>query len=65
MQASPQLKLLTELLAEILKDREKDLIQQWRGSETIEDRERAWLALRELDILAGAIDDGLRKQFAD
>lgn len=50
-----------QLLKEILSSREKDLIQQWRGSAEVVDREKAWTALRELDLLAGAIDDAIRK----
>lgn len=53
-----------ELLPIIIKEREQDLIQSWRGSNTIEQRETAWRALRELDILAGAIDDGISKYSA-
>jgi hypothetical protein len=49
------------LLVEILEQREKDLIQQWRGSSTTELRECAWQALRELDLLAGAIKDAIRE----
>ncbi len=49
------------LLTQILRDRETDLVQKWRGSDTFEDREKAWAALRELDILAGAIEDGIRQ----
>ena len=49
------------LLKEILALREKDLIQRWRGSDTTDEREKAWAGLRELDILAGAIEDAIRK----
>jgi len=53
-------KIPIQKLQAIIAGREKDLIQKWRGSNTIEARETAWLALRELDILAGAINDGIR-----
>lgn len=54
-----------KLLATILKKREADLIQTWRGSNTTEARESAWQALRELDLLAGAIEDGIRKHSSE
>ena len=49
------------LLPEILKHREQNIIQTWRGSATTEERENAWTALRELDLLAGAISDAIRE----
>ncbi len=49
------------LLTQILAKRETDLIQLWRGSATIEKREQTWQALRELDILSGAITDAVKK----
>ena len=50
-----------KLVKAIISKRETDLIQRWRGSVTPEGREQAWFGLRELDILAGAIEDGIRK----
>jgi hypothetical protein len=52
-------------LAAILKERETDLIQQWRGSATTELRENAWQALRELDLLAGAIENAITEHGGD
>lgn len=48
------------LLMKLAKEREENIIQTWRGSETIDQRETAWLALRELDLLAGAIENDIR-----
>ena len=62
--AARQLKT-NQLLPEILKHREDDLIQQWRGSATTDARETAWQALRELDLLAGAIEDAIREHSRD
>jgi hypothetical protein len=59
-EAAQQLKT-NPLLPEILGALETDLIQRWRGSATQLEREEAWQALRQLDLLAGAIQDGIRK----
>jgi hypothetical protein len=45
----------------ILAQREKDLIQTWRGSNQADEREQAWQGMRALDLLAGAIEDAIRK----
>lgn len=49
-----------QLLPEILKQREQDLVEMWRNAGDKEQRESAWHALRQLDLLAGAIEDGIR-----
>ncbi len=54
-----------QLLRAILTERETELIQIWRLGTTPDVREHAWLALRELDILAGAIEDAIRKHSND
>ena len=48
------------LLNEILKQREAELIAKWRMATTLPDREQTWHALRQLDLLAGAIEDAIR-----
>lgn len=53
------------LLIKLTKEREQILIQTWRGSDTAEKRETAWLALRELDIFAGAIENETRQHSDD
>ena len=53
-----------ELLDRIVRQLETDLIQRWRASDTTEARESAWHAQRQLELIAGAIEDGLR-EFSD
>jgi hypothetical protein len=48
------------LLPELMTGLERDLIARWRGSSTPEQREEAWNGLRQLDTLAGAINDAIR-----
>ena len=55
----------SELLKELIAKRETELIQKWRGSFNSEEREQAWFALMELQILAGAIEDGIRSSGTD
>jgi hypothetical protein len=43
-----------------LKQRETNLYETWRNASTPELREEAWQAMRQLDLLAGAIEDGIR-----
>ena len=50
-----------KLLPEILDKRKADIISQWRVAGTTQDREEAWQALRQLDLLAGAIDNAIRR----
>lgn len=54
-------KLLPLVLAKI----ETDLICKWRSSGTIDDRENAWHALRQLDIIAGAIENAIKEHSTD
>ena len=54
-----------KLLEQITKQLETDLIQRWRGSGTVEEREAAWTGLKQLELLAGAIEDGIRKHSGD
>ena len=56
---------LQKLLQTTLENREADLIQQWRGSADKKEREQTWLALRELDLLAGAIENGIKQHSSD
>ncbi len=48
------------LLLEILTKREQVLIERWRMADNTLDRERCWHGLRQLEELAGAIEDGIR-----
>jgi hypothetical protein len=50
-----------QLLAEILANREAEIYGTWRNAPTPEKREEAWQALRALDLLAGAIEDGIKR----
>jgi len=50
-----------KLLPAILKTREAALIDTWRLATNTEERESAWQALRQLDLLAGAIEDAIRE----
>ncbi len=59
-EAANQLKH-NQLLPLILKQREADLIALWRGSADTTEQMRVWKALRELDTLAGAIEDAIRE----
>lgn len=52
------------LLTEILEQRKADIIQQWEGAATPEAREEAWQQKRALDLLAGAIEDGIKRAIA-
>ena len=58
--AAQQLKT-NKLLPQLLEQLETDLIQRWRGSATVEQREEAWIGLRQLDLLAGAIEDAAKR----
>lgn len=49
------------LLPLIFSNRRQTIIERWQLATTTDAREREWLALKELDTLAGAIDDGIRK----
>jgi hypothetical protein len=48
------------LLAEILNRREQLLIQRWRMADSTLDRERCWHGIKQLEELAGAIEDAIR-----
>lgn len=52
------------LLTEILEQRKADIIQQWAGAATPEAREEAWQQKRALELLAGAIEDGIKRAIA-
>lgn len=49
------------LLPEILKNREQQIIERWRMAPNTDAREREWQALRQLEELAGAIEDATRE----
>lgn len=49
------------LLPAILEQRRNDIFERWRTATDPELREQTWFALRALDELAGAIDDGIRE----
>lgn len=50
-----------QLLAQVLTQRKADIIQQWQLSESAEKREEAWQALKQTEILAGAITDEIKR----
>ena len=50
-----------QLLTRVLTQRKTDIIQQWQLSETAEKREEAWQALKQTEILAGAITDEIKR----
>lgn len=54
-----------QLLQEILDQRKADIFQQWQSAGSIEGREEAWQALRQLELLAGAITDGIKRAIED
>lgn len=49
------------LLPLILEQRRKHLFESWQIAGYTEKREELWYALRELDALAGAINDAIRE----
>ena len=49
------------LLPEILASQKADIIQQWQQAGTPADREALWQAQRQLEKLAGAIEDGIKR----
>lgn len=51
-----------QLLPEILEARKADIIQQWEMAATPQQREEAWQALHQLKLLAGAIEDGCKRE---
>ncbi len=53
------------LLAEILKARERVLIDAWRRTSDVSEQCDAWTALRQLDLLAGAIQDNINDAIRD
>ncbi len=53
-----------KLLPEILKARKADIIEQWQAAPTPLAREEAWQAIRQLNLLAGAIDDECKRAIA-
>ena len=65
MQTAEQILQASKLLQELIATREQELIQKWRGSFNQDNREQAWFGLMELQILAGAIEDGIRKHSTD
>ena len=65
MQTAEQILQASILLKTLIKNRETDIIARWRAADDYGDRQAAWYALRELDILAGAIDDGIREHSTD
>lgn len=50
-----------QLLTQVLAQRKADIIQQWQLSESAEKREEAWQALKQTEILAGAITDEIKR----
>ena len=50
-----------KLLTVILRNQTNDTIAAWRQSDSPAQREQHWHALRQLDKLAGAIDDAIRE----
>ena len=55
---------LNNLLPVLLNQRKADIIQQWQSAGTVEAREEAWQALRQTELLAGAIEDGIKRAIA-
>lgn len=49
------------LLPMVLEQRRNTLIETWQRTPTVEKREELWHALRQLDELAGAIDNAIRE----
>ncbi len=52
------------LLTEILEQRKADIIQQWELAKTPAEREAAWQQRHAIDLLAGAIEDGIQRAIA-
>ena len=50
-----------KLLTKILRDRKNELITAWRQCSDPEARDQYWHAQRQLDVLAGAIEDAIRE----
>ena len=50
-----------KLLPVILQARKADIIEQWQAAPTPLAREEAWQALRQLNLLAGAIEDECKR----
>ena len=50
-----------KLLTLILRRRENDILETWKQAATPQLREQQWIAQRELDNLAGAIDAAIRE----
>jgi len=53
------------LLTQVLEQRKSDIFQQWQSAGTVEDRENAWQALRQLELLAGAIHDAIKRAISE
>ena len=51
----------SKLLALILRKRTTEIIAAWQQSGDTESREALWHAQHQLQVLAGAIDDGIRE----
>ena len=49
-----------KLLEQIVTRLDEDLIQRWRLCEGTEDRESVWHSQRQLELIAGAIEDGIK-----
>jgi len=54
---------LTEnkLLTKILRSRKTEILQAWQQCSDPETRDQYWHAQRQLELLAGAIEDGIRE----
>lgn len=52
------------LLPVLIEQRKADIIQQWQAAGSVEKREEAWQALRQTELLAGAIEDGIKRAIA-
>lgn len=53
------------LLIQVLDQRKNDIVQRWQSCETAQGREDAWQALRQLELLAGAIQDAIKRAISE
>ena len=53
------------LLQRVLDQRKADILQQWQACTDAQEREVLWQAQRQLELLAGAIADAIRRAIAD
>ena len=49
------------LLPMVLEQRAEQIYDSWKHAQTTDEREQLWAAMRELQLLAGAINDAIRE----